>query len=465
MITAMQNRKIHSVLIVLLIIAVGSICSAQTFDTTLARKLQRTLDSVRISQNYKGISASVIIQGRGTWLGASGISHPNVNVTPSMYLGIGSNTKTLMSVLTLKLAELNVLNIDDSLHKWISVYQYVDSSITIRQLLNHTSGIFDFTTITGYADSILSNPNRIWTPDELLHFLNPPYFPKGQGFQYSNTNYLILGMIIETAISSQVSAKLRELILNPLNLTKTYFPINETVPDTIVHPWVNGIDINSTPRISLLSSAWTAGALYSTSENMGRWYQQLFGGQVLSQSSMSQMLTFTPQSSGVYGLGVIKYLISGRVLWGHSGSIRGYTSHMLYDTAMKMSITVLQNQLPGNPVVVSTALLNTVINNPLGINPESSKIPDGYNLYQNYPNPFNPSTKIRFDIPTNNQSVNVRLVIYDCLGRKKQTLVNQNLKAGTYQVDFNGAEYAGGVYFYSLTANHFSETKKMVIIK
>jgi D-alanyl-D-alanine carboxypeptidase len=347
-------------------LAVITAASSYGFDSTLASGLQFTLDSIRSAQNFKGVSASVLIPGQGIWQGVSGVSHSGVNVRPSMYFGIGSNTKTFISALTMKLSEMNMLRLDDSLHRWIPNYQYVDSNITVRQLMNHTSGIFSISEKPGYADSILANPNRLWTPEEVLStFLSAPYFPKGQGFRYSNTNYIILGMIIRNATGVQVSSKLNQLILDPLGLNNTYFAVEETLPDTVAHPWANGIDIFSTPRTALLSAAWTAGAMYSNSENTARWYQQLFGGLVVSQSSLAQMLTFTPQSGYVYGLGVTKFVINGRILFGHSGDIRGYTSNMLYDTAMKMSITVLVNQLGVNPVVIATALLNTVIRNPL----------------------------------------------------------------------------------------------------
>ncbi len=362
--------------------------SSLAFDSTLTYKLQFTTDSIRASQNFKGVSASVIIPGHGLWQGASGVSHSGVNITPGMYLGIGSNTKTFLSALTMKLAEMNVIKIDDSLHKWIEAFQFVDSTITIRQLLNHTSGIFSISEKPGYADSILANPNRHWTPEEILNsFLSTPYFPKGQSFRYSNTNYIILGMIIKSATGDQVSAKLHELILDPLGLDDTFLAVEEVVPDTIAHPWANGIDISATPRTSLLSAAWTAGAMYSNSENTSRWYQNLFGGQFLTQSSMSQMLNFTSQSGFAYGLGVTRYVINGRVLFGHSGDIRGYTSCILYDTILNMSLTVLVNQMGVNPVAIAVALLNTVLRNPLpqiGVDLTLSAIIEGFydNTYE-----------------------------------------------------------------------------------
>jgi len=331
------------------------------FDPILAGKLQHTLDSMRLAINLKGISAAVNIPGQGTWFGVSGISHTNVNISKNMFFGIASNTKTFVSVLMLKLKEENFISLDDSIYHWIDNYQHIDSTITIRQLLNHTSGIYNITDKPGYGDSILADPNRIWSTQELLiRFLAAPYFPKGQGFHYSNTNYLLLGLIIEALTNTDISVVLRQKILDPYYLNNTFFPIEETVPDTIAHPWANGVDINSVPRISLLSSAWSAGALYSDSENMSRWYNLLFGGQVLSSESMDMMLTFSPQSGYSYGLGVMRYIINGRTLWGHSGSIRGYTSSFLYDTTLHMSIHVMTNQYPGNAYLVSSALFITV---------------------------------------------------------------------------------------------------------
>jgi photosystem II stability/assembly factor-like uncharacterized protein len=113
---------------------------------------------------------------------------------------------------------------------------------------------------------------------------------------------------------------------------------------------------------------------------------------------------------------------------------------------------------------------------PIGIEPISSEVPAQFSLFQNYPNPFNPTTKIKFDIPTplsppfgkggRTQSGGfVKISIYDILGREVAVLVNEQLRAGTYEVDFDGANYPSGVYFYKLTAQDYSETKRMVLIK
>ncbi len=98
----------------------------------------------------------------------------------------------------------------------------------------------------------------------------------------------------------------------------------------------------------------------------------------------------------------------------------------------------------------------------IGISNISTEIPDGYLLSQNYPNPFNPNTKLRFALP---KSGFVNLTVFDAVGREVETLVNSQLQNGTYEVDWNGAAYAGGTYFYRLQSNGFVETKKMILVK
>ncbi len=113
-----------------------------------------------------------------------------------------------------------------------------------------------------------------------------------------------------------------------------------------------------------------------------------------------------------------------------------------------------------NGVILSTLNL-------IGIKPISSEVPDKFSLYQNYPNPFNPQTKIKFDIPPVGQrhAFDVRLVVYDALGREIATLVNEELKPGTYEVSWEGSNYPSGVYFYKLSAGDYIKTKKMILLK
>ncbi len=103
-----------------------------------------------------------------------------------------------------------------------------------------------------------------------------------------------------------------------------------------------------------------------------------------------------------------------------------------------------------------------IISVPVGIEPVSSEIPSTFSLSQNYPNPFNPATKIQFALPTNSFA---KIVIYDALGKEIETIVNEQLNAGTYEADFDGSKLSSGVYYYKLTAGDYVESKKMLMIK
>jgi D-alanyl-D-alanine carboxypeptidase len=435
------------------------------FDPVLAERLQNVVDSVRSHWNYKGVSVSVFIPSKGSWKGTSGVSHGTVGITPGMKFAVASNTKTFIAVLMLKLQEMNILNLDDSLYKWIPNFQYVDPTITIRQLLNHTSGVFNYFNYPGFANAMLSDTGRFWTPEEILTtFLNPPYFAPGVAYLYSNTNYILAGMVIKAATGNSVSYNLRQLIFNPLNLTDTYFPIEESVSDTIVHGWNNGIEIKY-PITSFWSAGWAAAAMYSTAENMVRFYKELFDVQIINQSSLNQMLTFPLQSIGIYnGLGIEMGIFGGRAQYFHTGSFLGYISYNGIDTTARFIISVLINQSPsGLNNFISP--INNVISDHLSTNISYSEIsvPEEFSLSQNYPNPFNPVTTVKYSLP---KASFVTLKVYDILGNEVLNLVSSNQNAGVYTEYIDGAALASGVYYYSLFVNGQKiDAKKMMLVK
>lgn len=367
---------------VFMVLFISDFTSAQLFDQLLASRLQNTLDSIRNVNNIKGMSACVIYPGMGTWKGVTGISHPGVPVTPDMEFGIASNTKLFTGVLMLKLAENNIIHLDDSLFEYLPTFNNIDSNITIRQLLNHTSGLADVNDVTGYSDSILTNPNRIFTPTELMTWVDTPLFAPGTGWGYCNTNYLLAGMIAEAVTGQAYGRLLHDSILSPLQLDSTFLDVYDSVLYTIAHPWQGGNNNILIPRKSLNSASWSAGAMYSTSGEMAQWYQSLMNGQVLNQASMNALTTFV--GSGNYGIGLYETTILGRTVWQHGGSIwGGYNSSMIYDTASGIVICVLINQNPSQAFLFGRQLLSVILNNPVGLSENST----GYNLLNVYPNP------------------------------------------------------------------------------
>lgn len=419
-------KKICSILVTLL--SLTFIVNAQAFDPILANELQNKIDSISTANNLKGISTCIIYPGVGIWKGVTGISNIGFPITSDMEFGIGSNTKLFTGVLLLKLAEDNIIQLDDSLHRFLPPFNNIDSNITIRQLLNHTSGLADVNNAVGYTDSILTNPNRIFTPTEVMSWVGTPLFAAGTSWNYCNTNYILAGMIAESATGQSYSQLLRDSILTPLQLDSTFLDIYETILYPAAHPWQAEINNNSIPRTSLNSAAWAAGAMYSTSVEMANWYHSLMNGQVLNQNSFNELTTFV--GSGNYGIGLYNTNVLGRTVWQHGGTIwGGYNSSMMYDTATGIIICTLINQLPAQAFQVSIQLLSALINNPVGLT--ENTIPE--KLITVYPNPTNEFVHI--EIP--NQTIQ-NIKVYDLQGQ---------LILETSENQFTLSKYSIGTYF------------------
>ncbi len=386
-------------IIPLLLILIGIFASSRAFasiDSTLSKRFQKTLDSMLKVTHLEGISASVNIGSHGQWCGASGLSYAKHPMDTSMHLCIGSDTKLFISVMLLKLQELGILHLDDSLYKWLPKMANVDSTIKIRQLLNHTSGIADYLiSLTAMVDSVSKNLGRHWTPEELVKNIQTPYFTKGTNWAYSNSDYLLAGMIVRNASKELLSKHLHKIILSPLQLNNTYLDAEDTLQGSVAHPWENGYDITNiiyNPRTAMSSYCWAAGGIYATAKDMANWYQALFRGKVINDSSMKQLLDFVPCNPlyGLsYGLGIATDTSNGRVILRHGGAIFGYLSRNLYDSIANTSIFVLVNQDGIDPTPVVAALHKVVmqykstgINNPtpsnltitLAPNPAQNKI-------------------------------------------------------------------------------------------
>jgi len=345
---------------------------------TLADKLQQVLDTELARQNGIGVSAAVIIPGRTPWHGVSGVSHGTTSITTDMLFGIGSITKSFMAALILQLAEEGKLSLEDPLSKYLASYPNIDSTITIRQLLTHTSGIYHFTDHDSIWDTIFANQLRLWTPEEILaSFVLQPYFSPGTGWHYSNTNYILLGMIVEVITGSKVSTELRHRFLDPLGLTRTFFDIEEQITGVLAHRWYDSSgdgtpdDISFIIRTSEYSAYWATGAMVSTADDVARWSQALFRGNVLNQSSLDQMLTFHSPTPGEpmmvgYGLGTVKFLpvlIAGEEAFGHGGWVFGHSTVIVYFPEYGVSISILLNK--NNEIglaAIADALVRVVIN-------------------------------------------------------------------------------------------------------
>ena len=202
----------------------------------------------------------------------------------------------------------------------------------------------------------------MWTHEEVLTYVLEPYFPPGGGFRYSNTNYTLLGMIIEKATGAGIATELRKRFWSPLGLSNTYFTIEEEIPDNVAHVWGSQQpggeteDLTFVPRAAHDSIIHPSGGVFTMAEDLARWSDALFQGEIISESQLDEMLEFvaTSKKDGIqsqgYGLGLQHFLpgwIRGVDVYGHSGGSIGSVAYMVYLPEYGVSVAAMINSFDG----------------------------------------------------------------------------------------------------------------------
>lgn len=341
----------------------------------IGEDLQTILDDTMAQFDAgKGISAAVIVPGYQPWVGVSGVSHSTTPITPETVFDAGSTHKNFTAAAVLLLAEEGYFSLDDPINNWLPDYPNIDGEITIRQLLNHTGGVFDMVRHPDYWEAINSDTTRMWEREEILHnFLLEPYFPKGESWHYSTPGYILLRMIIEEATGEDLSAIYHTYLWDDLPLDNTYLATYEDLPENTAHGWFD-LDLDGAydelpSSISFNSS--TGGAVFTTAEDLAIWTNALYHEKsVMREDLLNQMLTFentSPEEPLLigYGLGVANYspeLFNGIEIYGHSGNAAGYVAASLYLPEYGVSLGIMFNTHDG-PMLLINDLLSTVIEN------------------------------------------------------------------------------------------------------
>ncbi|WP_340112562.1 BspA family leucine-rich repeat surface protein [Maribellus mangrovi] len=334
----------------------------EDIDSSLAAQLRQAIDNQVEQQNIKGLSAAVLLPNDSIWLGASGISDP-VNydtIRSDMLFRTGSVGKTMTAAVILQLVDDGKLHLDDSLYQWLPAFPYIDTTITIKQLLNHTSGVYNMGDDPSFQSKVSADLDKLWTQEERLStFVHEPYFPPGMGYHYSNTNYCLLSMIIEEATGLYFPHAMNKYLGDNNRLNHTYFTWSDTIPGDFAHPWFDldgdGIleDIHDILRTSVASVSFGNGGVISTAENMARWMKYLMQGKILEPVTMEQMLTFGPED---YGLGVSRFSIFNTEFRGHSGWSPGVNTEVYYSPVDSICIAVMANDDNANSRIIFDAL-------------------------------------------------------------------------------------------------------------
>ena len=390
----MKTILYSSCIILLVSLSFLSSCSAKD-KVSLEEKLQQVLDEKISKYDVRGVSAAIIFPDQKIWTGVSGVSYDTVSIKPDMLFAIGSITKNVVAALTLKLVEEGKLSLDDPLSDWLPEYPHVNSTITIRQLLNHTSGIYMFWSNQEIWDELKNDRYKVWTAEEILSYIKEPYFAPGEGWRYSNTNYLLLAMIIEKASGSSLSAEFMKYFWQPLKIENAFLSIEDEIPDNLAHVFGDNynddgsvLDLTYLPRASHESITHGSSGLFMTAEDLARWARSLFEMEVLDQKSMDEMLEFVDIGFGRkkrgYGLGVqlfTRRTALGEKAIGHSGANIGTSVYMIHLPEHHITLVVMINDFNHDcSLSITKALTKEVLKefNILGIIPYFDFFPFGF---------------------------------------------------------------------------------------
>ena len=245
---------------------------------------------------------------------------------------VASLAKTYTATVVLQLVGEGKLRLSDTVERWLPGLVPGGDAISIRQLLNHTSGLADFeydpVVLAPYFAGDLGHP---WAPRKLVQIAvsHPPLFAPGTDESYSSTNYLLAGLIVEARTGNTLGSELNRRIFQPLQLSATSFPTTARIASPHAHGYLVIKKPPATDVTGLYPFPWAAGAIVSNAADTATFYRALLSGRLLSPKLLHAMQTTHPQKhidipGQRYGLGLIRYSTSCGTAWGHNGAYPGY---------------------------------------------------------------------------------------------------------------------------------------------
>ncbi|MFA4896874.1 MULTISPECIES: serine hydrolase [Microbacterium] len=353
-------------------------------DPSYAAALESQIPEVMTQNAIPGVVVKILSPEKGDWTATFGTAELGSDVPMSLddAFRIGSNTKTMTSTVILQLVEEGLLALDDPISDFRPDVPGGED-ITIAQLSEMRSGLYSYSFDPGFNAALDREPQKAWTPDELLSiaFAHPANFAPGAQYDYSNTNIVLLGLVIEELTEMSASDAFRQRIFEPLGMTRTLLP--EPSDSSIPSPHAQGyqfgtnaetIDSYAVPAAQLPAAldgtlapldqtdanpswAWTAGGAISTPDDLAVYVKALVGGGLLDAETQKLRLasvqpTVAGQPDGVgYGWGIAQFAPG---ILGHDGQLPGYSSFMVYNTNTEDTIIVAAN-LSASPVDGETA--------------------------------------------------------------------------------------------------------------
>jgi D-alanyl-D-alanine carboxypeptidase len=349
-----------------LCIALLSLAAApvEAFDkATLKKALQAKLDEWHSAGKFPGATVGIVLADGSSFGLAVGVSDRSAN-TPmrsSDRMLAGSVGKTFAAAVALQLVKEGKIGLDDKISKYLGREKWFSdlpnaNEITVRQLMNHTSGLVRYEFKETFTKDLTANPLKVWTPEERLAYLfgEKPPFEAGKGWDYSDTNYIVLGMIIENVTGNAFFDEAERRLLKPLKLSDT-IPQKGPKMKGVVQGYA-GANNPFGGKDAMMENGkfvinpqleWTGGGYASTSENLARWAKAMYEGKAFDASMLPQMLDGVAAPmlgrETKYGLGVIIRPTRIGVTYGHSGFFPGYMTDMMYFPEQKVAVAVQVN--------------------------------------------------------------------------------------------------------------------------
>jgi D-alanyl-D-alanine carboxypeptidase len=331
--------------------------------SSLREALQWRIDSLVAASNFPGVVLGVSLSDGTTFAVAGGYADTakNIRMRPDARMLLGSVGKTYFSAVALDLVDDGKLDLDAPISKYLGDEPWFNripnaNDITVRMLMNHTSGLVRYEFNPKVTAAITADPDKEFTPEERISYIldTAPPFAAGQGWQYSDTNYIVLGMIVEKITDNSYYTLIRRRILNPLSLSNTIPSNNRKLVGVVQgyagpnNPfggkdamWEDGRMIMN-PQME-----WAGGGFAATAGELAFWARNLYGGTVLSEKMKKELFTTVPAPAlgrGVgYGLGVISAPTDLGQSWGHSGFFPGYLTEVRYYPEFDFAVSMLFN--------------------------------------------------------------------------------------------------------------------------
>ena len=351
--------------------AVATSFAQGTDEAAMKTRLDQVANSYTAGNAFMGtvlvVNGEQVLLDKGYGMADLEWGNPNA---PDVKFRLGSLTKQFTATLVLLLQEDGKLKIEDPVSKYLPDAPKTWEKITLANLLGHTSGIPSFTDAKEFAVWRMSSHT---TEEELAQFRDKPLdFEPGSKFAYSNSNYEVLGAVIEKVTGKNYGDLLRERIFDPLGMKDSGLDTDELILPRRAQGYMPGKGGLVLARSESMTVPWAAGSIYSTTGDLLKWEHGLFGGKVLSADSLKAMTT---PGKGSYGLGVFVADKGGLKEVSHGGGIEGFNTNLIYVPERRIAVVVLSNVNGAAPGVMGDQLLDVVLGKPVALGNERKALP------------------------------------------------------------------------------------------